>query len=48
MDAQPGPVHRRDGKEPSATSAIVLVLEAIAVMLLIFALALGLLIRSGV
>ena len=47
MDVQPGLVRRPDREEPPTPSSIVLALEAMAVMLLIFVLALGLVIRSG-
>ena len=47
MDVQPGPVRRAHRAEPLTPSPIILPAEAIAVMLLILALALGLMIRSG-
>jgi hypothetical protein len=47
MDLQPGPVRRSHRAEPLTPSPIILPAEAIAVMLLIIVLALGLTIRSG-
>ncbi len=47
MDIRPGPVRRAHRAEPLTPSPIILPAEAIAVMLLILALALGLMIRSG-
>jgi hypothetical protein len=47
MDLQPGPVRRSHRAEPLTPSPIILPAEAIAVMLLILVLALGLMVRSG-
>ena len=47
MDLQPGPVRRSHRAESLTPSPIILPAEAIAVMHLILALALGLTIRSG-
>jgi hypothetical protein len=47
MDVQPGPVRRAHRAEPLTPAPIILPVEAIAVMLLILVLALGLMIRSG-
>jgi hypothetical protein len=47
MDLQPGPVRRSHRAGPLTPSPIILPAEAIAVMLLIIVLALGLTIRSG-
>jgi hypothetical protein len=47
MDLQPGPVRRSHRAESLTPSPIILPAEAIAVMLLIVVLALGLMIRSG-
>ena len=47
MDLQPGPVRRSHRAEPLTPSPIILPAEAIAVMLLILVLALGLMIRSS-
>jgi hypothetical protein len=47
MDLQPGPVRRSHRAEPLTPSPIILPAEAIAMMLLIFVLALGLMVRSG-
>jgi hypothetical protein len=47
MAAKPGPVRRSQRAEPLAPSPIILPAEAMVVMLLIFMLALGLLIRNG-
>ena len=47
MNIRPGPVRRAHRAEPLTPSAIILPAEAIAVMLLILVLALGLMIRSG-
>jgi len=47
MDLQPGPVRRSHRAEPLTPSPIILPAEAITMMLLIFVLALGLMVRSG-
>jgi hypothetical protein len=47
MDIRPGPVRRARRAEPLTPSPIILPAEAIAVMLLIVVLALGLMVRSG-
>ena len=47
MDLQPGPVRRSHRAEPLTPSPIILPAEAIAVMLLILVLALGLMVRNG-
>jgi hypothetical protein len=47
MGLQPGPVRRSHRAESLTPSPIILPAEAIAVMLLIIVLALGLTIRSG-
>jgi hypothetical protein len=47
MDLQPGPVRRSHRAKPLTPSPIILPAEAIAMMLLIFVLALGLMVRSG-
>jgi hypothetical protein len=47
MDLQPEPVRRSHRAEPLTPSPIILPAEAIAVMLLILVLALGLMVRSG-
>jgi hypothetical protein len=47
MDIRPGPVRRAHRAEPLTPSPIILPAEAIAVMLLILVLALGLMVRSG-
>jgi hypothetical protein len=47
MDLQPGPVRRSHRAESRTPSPIILPAEAVAVMLLIVVLALGLMIRSG-
>ena len=47
MDVQPGPVHRAHRAKPLTPSPIILPVEAIAVMLLILVLALGLMVRNG-
>jgi hypothetical protein len=48
MDAQSGLVRRSPRVEPLTPSPIILPAEAMAVTLLIFVLALGVMIRSGV
>jgi len=47
MGVQSGPVRRSHRAEPLTLSPIILPAEAVAVMLLILVLALGLMIRSG-
>jgi hypothetical protein len=47
MDAQSGLVRRSPRVEPLTPSPVILPAEAIAVTLLIFVLALGVMIRSG-
>jgi hypothetical protein len=47
MEVRPGPVRRSHRAEPLTPSPIILPAEAMVVMLLIFILALGLLIRNG-
>jgi hypothetical protein len=47
MDIRPGPVRRAHRTEPLTPSPIILPAEAIAVMLLILVLALGLMVRNG-
>ena len=47
MDLQPGPVRRSHRAKRLTPSPIILPAEAIAVMLLILVLALGLMVRSG-
>ena len=47
MELQPGPVRRSYRAEALTPSPIILPAEAIAMMLLILVLALGLMVRSG-